>query len=411
MLPPLDATTMAHLTNLLGLDAAELRALVEDLGQPAYRAEQVMRWLYARGASSFEEMTNLPLDFRGKLAARASAGSLRLERKTRAPDRTTKFAFRMHDGPVIESVFIPHKERATVCVSSQAGCGFGCAFCASGAEGLERNLSTAEIVEQVLAVQREAKRRITNVVFMGMGEPLSNYDNVMKAVRMLNDPKLMGIAARHIAISTCGLPRQIHRLAGENIQVHLAVSLHAPNDSVRDMLMPINIRHPIAPLMAACRDYVARTKRKITFEYALIAGRNDTPAHARELAQLVRGMQCVVNLIPLNEFAAHLGRSSPEAVARFAKILESSGVEVALRRERGAEVRAACGQLAGQLARRSSSEGGSAAKPSPERRGASDATNGKSRSSRGVPGQRGRGSRESQARSKAGGHARRPAGR
>jgi len=340
---------MARATNLLGLDAAELHALVEELGQPAYRADQLMRWLYARGAASFDEMTDLPLAFRQELARRAAIGSLRLEGKVRARDRTIKFAFRLHDGPVIESVFIPHKDRATVCVSSQAGCGFGCAFCASGARGLERNLATAEVVEQALIVQREAKRRVTNVVFMGMGEPLANYDNVIKAVRLLNDPKMMGIGARHIAISTCGLPRQIHRLAGEKIQVHLAVSLHAPSDEVRDLLMPINLRHPIADVIAACRDYVARTRRKITFEYALIAGRNDQPAHARQLAELVRGMQCVVNLIPLNEFAENLGQSSPEAVARFAQVLESSGVEVAMRRARGAQVRAACGQLAGQL--------------------------------------------------------------
>jgi 23S rRNA (adenine2503-C2)-methyltransferase len=335
-------------TNLRNLDAAELRAWVADLGQPAYRADQIMRWLYARAASSFDEMTDLPAALRQDLAGRAAIAGLGVARRARSRDGSLKFAFRLHDGAAIEAVFIPAARRATVCVSSQVGCAVGCPFCATGAQGLERNLSTAEIVEQVVAVQREVGRRVSNVVFMGMGEPLANYNNVMKAVRMLNDPAMLGIAARHIAISTCGLPRPIRRLAGEAVQVHLAVSLHAPNDALRDELVPINRRHPLAPLMAACRDYVARTKRKVTFEYVLIAGRNDAPAHARELAALVRGMQCVVNLMPLNPFAERLGRSAPQYVARFARLLESLGVEVAVRRERGADIRAACGQLAGR---------------------------------------------------------------
>jgi 23S rRNA (adenine2503-C2)-methyltransferase len=333
--------------DLLGLLPDELAFFLRVLGQPAYRARQVLAWLH-RGAS-FAEMTDLPAPLRARLASLASAGTLQVAQRESAPDAATKFAFRTPDDQVVESVLIPHRQRTTVCVSSQIGCAHGCRFCATGQRGLVRDLTAGEIVEQVVRVQQHCRpARVTNVVFMGMGEPLANYDAVVRAVRLLNHPHGLHIGARHIAISTCGLPEQIQRLAGEGLQVALAISLHAATDEVRSQLVPVNRTHPIAAVLAAARGYAERTGRKVAFAYVVVPGLNDTADQARRLAVLTRGFASMVNLIPQNPTAGSTS-PDPQAALRFARRLEQQGVPAAVRRSRGAEVLGACGQLRARL--------------------------------------------------------------
>jgi len=348
-------TERAHTVDLMGLSPDELAVFLSGLGQPAYRARQLFSWLH-RGAA-FEEMTDLPKQLRHRLAAFASAGTLEIQQRESAPDATTKLAFRAGDGEIVETVLIPHRDRTTVCVSSQIGCAYGCQFCATGQQGLTRSLSEGEIVHQVVQAQREiAPRRISNVVFMGMGEPLANYDAVTKAVRLLNLPGGLNIGARHIALSTCGLPGQIKRLAGERLPVALAISLHGATDQVRSQLVPINRKHPIAEIMTAAREFAERTGRKVTFEYMIVPGLNDTGEQARRLAALVRGFPAMVNLLPRNPIQSS-AQPDAGAVAHFAGILEKLGVPVAVRRSRGAEVLGACGQLRGRLGDKQPSRG------------------------------------------------------
>jgi len=334
--------------DLLQMLPEELADLVVGLGQPAYRARQVFSWLH-RGAS-FEEMTDLSRDLRARLVGIARAGSLEMACEETAPDGAAKLAFRTEDGRVVESVLIPHGRRTTVCVSSQIGCAFACRFCATGEQGLVRNLAAGEIVEQVVRVQaRWRPNRVSNVVFMGMGEPLANYEAVVRAVRLLNRPGGLHVGARRIAISTCGLPEQMRRLAEEGLQVALAVSLHAATDELRDELVPINKRHPISEVIAAARHFSRRTGRKIAFQYVVAPGLNDTQEQARRLVAIARGLPYMVNLIPRNPT---VGSESPDAdaAARFARLLRKLGAEVSVRRSRGAEVLGACGQLRTRLA-------------------------------------------------------------
>ena len=320
----------------------ELELFMRGLGQPAYRVRQVFTWLH-RGAS-FEEMTDLPRPVRERLGELARTSSLELVTRRRAADGTRKYAFRSADGHLLESVFIPHADHTTVCVSSQIGCAFGCAFCASGERGLIRSLSASEIVEQVVWIQKAvAPRRVSNVVFMGMGEPLANYEAVLRAVRLLNHPQGLNIGARHISISTCGLPDQILRLAGEGLQVNLAISLHGATDEVRSQLVPINRTYSLARVIAAARRYAESTGRKVSFEYVVVPGLNDTPEQARHLATLMRGLPYMVNLIPQHPTGE--GRPDPSAANAFAELLTTMKVEVAVRHSRGAEVLGACGQL------------------------------------------------------------------
>jgi len=342
--------------DLLGLSPAELEAFLEGLGQPRYRARQLFSWLH-RGAS-FDEMTDLPRELRRQLGDLATAGTLTLVTRADAPDESAKFAFRTSDTHLIETVLIPHRGRITVCVSSQIGCAFGCAFCATGKQGLTRSLRAGEIVEQVVRVQQAIApqpvgqelascpiaRRVSNVVFMGMGEPLANYDAVLKAIALLNNEHGIGIGARHIAISTCGLPDQIRRLAGEGLQVALAISLHGATDAVRNQLVPAGRKHPIAQLMAAARHYAQSTGRKIAFEYVVVPGANDTSEQATRLAALLRGLPSMVNVIPRNPLEES-SRPDPGAAFRFASLLEARGLAAVVRRSRGAEVLGACGQL------------------------------------------------------------------
>jgi 23S rRNA (adenine2503-C2)-methyltransferase len=324
-------------------------------GAPAYRAEQIMRWIYARGARDFSQMTDLPLELRLRLEEGASVGLPEVVAAQRAEDDSAaKLLLRLADGETIETVLLRHDYGASVCVSSQVGCAMGCRFCASTRGGVVRNLEAGEMLGQVLAAQAEAGPdvRVSHVVVMGMGEPLANYEAVVRFLRLLHDPEVLGLSYRNLTLSTSGLVPELARLAAEDIPLTLAVSLHAPNDHLRSQLMPINRRYPLDLLIPACDAYARQTGRRVTFEYALIAGVNDLPGHARELASLVRGLLCHVNLIPLNEVPeSGFERSSREQVEQFRSILAEAGIPVTVRREMGGEIEAACGQLRRRAAR------------------------------------------------------------
>ena len=324
-------------------EADELAELLES--EPPYRARQVFEGLH-RGLRSPEEMTELPAGLRSSLAELLPS-ALETELVSSTDDhKTTKWAFRLFDGAAIETVLMRYRDRVTVCVSTQAGCAMACSFCATGQGGFRRQLSTGEIVEQVVLAARAAKpRRLSNVVFMGMGEPLANYDRVLAAVRRLNGP--LGIGARKLTLSTVGIVPGIRRLAAEPLELGLAVSLHAANDTLRDQLVPINRRYPLGELADACEDYVEATHRRLSFEWALIDGVNDRELDVSQLAAYARPLRAHVNLIPLNPTPGYLVRgSSPERVAAFAEGLAAEGVVVTVRSTRGREIDAACGQLA-----------------------------------------------------------------
>jgi 23S rRNA (adenine2503-C2)-methyltransferase len=351
--------------NLLGLPRAELEAFVaESLGAKPFRARQLMKWIYRRGAADFAVMTDLARDFRTQLAevARISVPDIVTEQRSR--DGTRKWMLRMDETQGIETVFIPEPDRGTLCISSQVGCAMDCTFCSTAQQGFNRNLSVAEIVGQVWLAHREIAgaaegagaseeprpRAITNIVFMGMGEPLANYRNVVPAMRIFLDDLGYDLSRRRVTLSTSGLVPQIYKLAQE-CNVALAVSLHAPNDELRNELVPINRKHPIAELLAACWHYIdAQNGRSITFEYVMLAGVNDAPAHALELARLMQGKPAKLNLIPFNPFPGTRYRRSPAAaIVRFRDILNEHGVIATIRRTRGDDIDAACGQLAGRV--------------------------------------------------------------
>jgi 23S rRNA (adenine2503-C2)-methyltransferase len=337
--------------------AAELKGVAPDAlrerfaaaGLPAWRADQVLGWLYARGAEDFERMTDLPLALRGELAAQWSVRSLELAGVDRSADGTLKGALRARDGAIVEAVLIPEEERTTLCVSTQVGCPLACAFCATGALGGGRNLRTAEIVDQVFRMREllDGGRRVTNVVFMGMGEPLLNLDAVVEAVRILLHPRGFALAPRRVTVSTAGVVPRIPDLLAR-VPVNLAVSLHAATDAVRDRLVPINRRFPLGVLMDALRALPRLDRRHpVFFEYVLLSGVNDAPGDARALVDLLRGVPGKVNLIPFNPHPdAPFRPPSPEAASRFMGELVRGGVTVTLRRSRGADIDAACGQLA-----------------------------------------------------------------
>lgn len=347
-----DATTiwLGHVARRAGFGDAG--ALAEAFGLQPYRLKQLYR-AAARGLlSDVDEITTLPKSLREALRTRGVAlDSIELARVQRSRDGcTTKGLFRLHDGKEVEAVLMEHRgERSTVCISSQAGCAFACAFCATGQAGFARNLRSVEIFDQARYFASELQKRgkrVTNVVFMGMGEPFHNYDAVMEAVRLLTDPHGFGLGNRHVTISTVGLVDCIDRFAGESLQVNLAISLHAPNDVVRGAFMPVNRRYPLADLMAACRRYVGRTRRKVFFEYVMLAGVNDSDDCARQLAALMRGRLFHVNLIPYNVTpdAAFAG-SSESRIWEFAALLDKAGIPVTVRHTMGRDIAAACGQL------------------------------------------------------------------
>ncbi|UCH33379.1 MAG: 23S rRNA (adenine(2503)-C(2))-methyltransferase RlmN [Armatimonadota bacterium] len=346
----------------------ELEQALADAGHKPYRARQILRWMYRRGVHDVAGMTDLPQQLRDKLSRRMRVHPLRQLAQRQARDGSAKLSFRLPDRAAIETVIMPHGARATVCVSSQVGCAYNCAFCATGALGLERDLTPPEIVGQILCAQAVTQASVTNVVFMGMGEPLANYEATLKAVRIINHRACLDISARRIAISTCGLPEQMRRLAGEGLALHLAVSLNAPYDKLRTTLMPVNRRYPVRDVVAAAREYAIRTGRKVAFEYCLLDGVNDSRALAAATAKLLRGMPCMVNLIPCNEARAGFRRPPDATVRAFRQTLEAQGMEVAVRRPFGEEIAAACGQLAGPSQRRRRQSGPRGRAGSPRRR-------------------------------------------
>ncbi len=347
---------------LLDLTKQELIEQLAAWGEPRYRADQVWQWVFQHGATQFAQMTNLPASLRARLEEAFVIHPLREVQAITSRDRLTRKAlFALLDDQTIETVLMLYNRRRTLCISTQVGCGMGCPFCATGLSGLARNLTTGEIVAQVLhfarflndpeaggrdAVAVERPTRITHIVVMGMGEPLANYKATWQALRHLTDPDSFGLGARHITLSTVGLVPMIERVAQEPLQIGLAVSLHAPNDALRNQLVPINRRYPLSELMAACRRYVEQTRRRVTFEYALMAGINDRPEHARELARLLKGLLCHVNLIPLNPVqGSPYQPSSREDAQAFQRILEEHGIPATVRLRRGIEIDAGCGQL------------------------------------------------------------------
>jgi len=343
----------ADKTNLLGLPRPDLERFVADrLGAKPFRARQLMRWIYKRGAADFASMTDLAREFRAQLEAVACVRVPEIMSEQRAADGTRKWLLRMDEAQGIETVYIPEAHRGTLCISSQVGCAMDCSFCATAQQGFNRNLTAAEIVGQVWLAQRELAGgdAITNIVFMGMGEPLANYRNVVPAMSIFLDDLGYELSRRRVTLSTSGLVPQIYKLA-EECNVALAVSLHAPNDALRNELVPINRKHPIAELLAACWHYLdAQNGRSITFEYVMLDGINDWPEHARELARLLRGRAAKVNLIPFNPFkGTRYRRSSDAAILRFRDLLNEAGIIATIRRTRGDDIDAACGQLAGRV--------------------------------------------------------------
>jgi len=334
--------------DLRGFLLPDFADLVRALDGPAYRGRQIARWVYGRGVEHISEMTDLPIAFRERLGGAARIGALAVRRSTDAEDGSaTKLLAACEDGQTVECVLMRFDDgRRSACVSTQAGCAMGCAFCATGLGGFARNLTAGEIISQALAIRARADRRLSNVVFMGMGEPLANYEATVRAARILAAPWGCGIGVRHLTISTVGLVPQIRRLAREGLQITLAVSLHAPTDALRRRLVPVTERYPIADLIAACRDYLAATGRRLTFEYVLIDGVNDGDAEGRALGRLLRGLLCHVNVIPLNPVPGiPLRRPAVARVRAFARCVRESGLPVTVRIERGTEIQAACGQL------------------------------------------------------------------
>jgi 23S rRNA (adenine2503-C2)-methyltransferase len=361
----------AQRVNLLGLPRPELSAFVAQLGSQPFRARQLMNWVYKRGTGSFAEMSDLAKNFRARLALAAEVRAPEIAAVQRSADGTRKWLLRADATQAFEMVFIPEPDRGTLCISSQVGCALDCSFCSTAQQGYNRNLTTAEIVGQVWLAARElereererhaaglpavgeyasGERHITNVVLMGMGEPLANFRNVVPALHILLDDFGFDLSRRRVTLSTSGLVPQIYRLAQES-NVALAVSLHAPDDALRNELVPINRKHPIAELLAACWHYLdARCGRSVTFEYVMLAGVNDSPAQARALARLLKGHPAKVNLIPFNPFpGTRYRRSAAAVIQRFRDELLQRGVLATIRRTRGDDIDAACGQLAGRV--------------------------------------------------------------
>ncbi|HAG98663.1 MAG TPA: 23S rRNA (adenine(2503)-C(2))-methyltransferase RlmN [Ktedonobacter sp.] len=362
-------TNIQKKTDLLAFTLPQLQQWLVERGEAPFRAKQIYSWLYQHLAADFSTMTNLPQTLRQQLAEEATIGPMIVRSELHSKDdRTRKILLELADSKLIESVLMlypPHSEnsaRATVCVSTQAGCAFGCTFCATGQMGFDRHLSASEIVAQVLYFARELRTapwtaaglpgstpidHITNIVLMGMGEPLHNYDNVLQALRILNSAEGFNLGARHMTVSTVGLVPAIHKLSQESLQVNLAISLHAPTDELRSRTMPVNRKYPLQELLAACKDYIAATKRQVTFEYVLLARVNDSAEYAHLLGELLAPLKqfAHVNCIPVNATSASYQTPGPEAIRAFRNILFEHGVSNSVRAERGDDIAAACGQL------------------------------------------------------------------
>ncbi|WMJ83087.1 23S rRNA (adenine(2503)-C(2))-methyltransferase RlmN [Oscillospiraceae bacterium LTW-04] len=348
--------TAATKLDILSMLPAELEALVRDMGQPKFRAGQLFGWLHNKLVASFDEMMNLPAAFRAALSERCYITQLDARRCQSASDGTAKYLFKLPDGNTIESVLMRHDYGNSLCISSQVGCYMGCRFCASTIGGKVRNLTASEMLSQIYTVTKLSGERVDSVVMMGIGEPLDNFDNVVRFLELVRDPNGINLSHRHISLSTCGLVDKIDDLAALSYQLTLSVSLHACDNETRDKIMPVNKRYPIEELLAACRRYFAKTGRRISYEYALIAGVNDSPQQAKKLLALLRNQSCHVNLIPVNPVAeTGFTRGSRKQAEAFRDILTAGGLSATIRRELGSEIDAACGQL-----RRKDAKGGDA---------------------------------------------------
>lgn len=332
--------------NIKDYNLEELEKEFEEMGEKSFRAEQVFKWIYEEKVTSFDEMTNLSLNLREKLKQNYQMCVYKIIKKQESSDGTKKYLFDVLDGNAIETVLMEYHHGYSICVSSQIGCKMGCKFCASTGIAFIRNLSSGEIVEQILAVERDQNIKISNVVFMGIGEPLDNYDNVVNAIRIINNPKGINIGARHISVSTSGLVPNIYKLAEEKIQCTLSISLHATTDEQRSKMMPVNNMYNIEELLKACKDYIKMTNRRISFEYALAKDNNDNLEDAKRLVNLLKGMLCHVNLIPINKIEnGKFDKSSNQNIIKFRDYLNEHGIVATIRRELGSDIDAACGQL------------------------------------------------------------------
>lgn len=333
--------------DIKSMSLIQITNLLEKMGEKPFRAKQIFEWLHQKNVNSFNEMTNISKELRTKLNQETIIDNLKIIKKLESlSDDTIKYLFALSDKNIIESVFMKYDYGNTVCISSQVGCNMGCKFCASTVNGLVRNLTVSEMLNQVYCIKKDLNQKISNIVIMGSGEPFNNYSNLIEFINIINSPLGLNIGQRHITISTSGLVDKIYDFTDENLQVTLAVSLHAPNDEIRKNIMPIAKKYTLDKLIEACKYYTNKTNRRITFEYALIDNLNDSVQNAKELAKLIRHMLCHVNLIPINEIKENqLKKSSQSKVNEFAKILNSYGIETTIRRKLGTDIDAACGQL------------------------------------------------------------------
>ncbi len=335
------------MTDIKSMNLSELKEEIAAMGEKNFKAGQIYSWLHKHGAVSFDEMTNISKDFRAKLEKNYDIYTCTIEKKlVSVYDNTVKYLFRLHDGELIESVVMKYKYGYTICVSSQVGCKMGCKFCASGIAGFVRNLTASEILSQIYTAQKDLGIRISHIVMMGVGEPLDNFDNVMRFLTMISDENGLNISMRNISLSTCGVVSGIYELMEKKLQLTLSISLHAPNDEIRNQTMPVNSKWNIDTLLKACRDYTKATSRRISFEYAMISGVNDSDECAMELGKKLKGMLCHVNLIPVNSVKERdYKKSSDNRIAEFIKVLEKYGINVTVRRTLGSDINASCGQL------------------------------------------------------------------
>lgn len=333
--------------DIKSMNLSEIENVILSMNEPKFRAKQIFDWFQVYGAMSYDEMTNLPKALRNRLGEDYPVRSCEIELKRVSKiDSTVKYLFRLFDGNFIESVLMKYKYGYTLCVSSQVGCKMGCTFCASTKSGCVRNLMPSEILGQIHAAQRDMNIRVSHVVMMGMGEPLDNYDNTIRFLKLVSDEKGLNLSMRNISLSTCGIVPRIYDLSNERLQLTLSISLHAPNDTMRSQVMPVNKKYNVAELIKACKDYTNATSRRISFEYAMIRNVNDSDECAYELASLLKGMLCHVNLIPANEIdESEHKRSTNERLQRFMNILNSRGVNTTIRRSLGSDIDASCGQL------------------------------------------------------------------
>ena len=335
------------MTNLIGLTQDQLYEVVRELGEAKFRGKQIYEWVYKHRAPSIDHMTNLPKDTREKLKEKYTIEHIKIEKiLIDEKDETHKFLFSLNDQNTIEGVLMKYKYGYALCVSTQVGCKMGCTFCASTLEGIVRSLTSGEIIDQIMVVENHFQIRISNVVLMGSGEPLDNYDEVLKFIYNVNNSNGINIGQRHLSLSTCGIVPKIYDLAKENLQINLSISLHGSNDFIRSKMMPINKKYPLEQLIKACKFYIEKTGRRISFEYSMVNGVNDKIEHAKELEALLKGLNCHVNLIPVNEIKERdFIKSSKDNIIRFSRYLNDIGVPTTIRRELGSSINAACGQL------------------------------------------------------------------